>query len=94
MIPLVSAFSIHELKSWPKYFERVLSGSKRCEIRRNDREFKIGDFIHLREWSKESEAYTARELLVRITDLSPGGQFGIDPDFCVMSVVLPHWEAA
>ncbi|NBK09762.1 DUF3850 domain-containing protein [Enterococcus asini] len=41
---------IHELKILPEYFEAVVSGRKRFEIRKNDRGFKVGDNIILREW--------------------------------------------
>lgn len=94
MMPLVAAFAVHELKTWPGPFERVRTRSKRCEARRNDRGFKSGDYLHLREWSKESEGYTGRELLARITDVIEGGQHGIEPGYCVLSIVLPRWEEA
>ena len=32
---------IHELKILPKYYEKVLSGEKRFELRKDDRNFKI-----------------------------------------------------
>lgn len=31
---------IHELKILPKYYEKVLSGEKRFELRKDDRNFK------------------------------------------------------
>jgi hypothetical protein len=50
----------HELKTWPKYFAAVRSGQKRFEIRRNDREFKVGDILVLREFDPEDDAYTGQ----------------------------------
>ena len=50
----------HELKTWPKYFAAVRSGQKRFEIRRNDRDFKVGDILVLREFDPEDDAYTGQ----------------------------------
>lgn len=40
---------IHELKIMPKYFDDIVNGSKTFEIRKNDRNFKAGDLLILRE---------------------------------------------
>lgn len=56
----------HELKIEPAYFRSVLSGDKTFEIRRNDRGFKLGDIILLREYSSYDAFYTSRELIREI----------------------------
>ena len=50
----------HELKCWPEYFQAVLDGVKMFEIRKNDRDFKVGDWLHLQEWCPKTQAYTGR----------------------------------
>lgn len=40
----------HELKCALRYFAAVLDGSKPFEVRRNDRGFKVGDELHIREY--------------------------------------------
>lgn len=40
----------HELKLDDKYFDEVKSGKKNFEIRKNDRNFQVGDILELRRW--------------------------------------------
>ena len=58
---------IHELKIHPKYLDDILDGSKRFEIRKDDRGFAVGHFLHLREWQAPWEQFGSRECLVRVT---------------------------
>jgi hypothetical protein len=79
---------IHELKTWPKYFYRVFSGEKKFEVRKKDRDYQIGDHLKLMEYNPDCDGYTGREMNVRVTYILYGGDFGIDIDFCVMSIVI------
>ena len=62
----------HELKTWPTYFEEVLSGTTPFEVRFHDRKFQVGDILHLREWSPKLFGYTGRELYKTVTYLFTG----------------------
>jgi hypothetical protein len=62
----------HELKTWPGFFEGLIDGTKTAEIRRNDRNFKPGDFLTLREFNAETDEYTGRMVarsISRVDDL-------------------------
>jgi len=56
----------HELKCLPSYFEQVILGNKRFEIRKNDRDFRVGDFVVLNEWL-DSVGFTGRSMAAVIT---------------------------
>ncbi len=49
---------IHSLKTWPQYFSEVVAGRKRFEIRKNDRDFNVGDCLVLQEWDPQTKQYT------------------------------------
>lgn len=53
----------HKLKILPEYFNKILSGQKTCEIRKNDRGFKIGDTLHL------NEIGTGNSIAIKITHI-------------------------
>lgn len=56
----------HKLKIKQEYFEPVIQGKKRFEIRKNDRNFKVGDIVVLEEID-ENNAYTGDSFKTRIT---------------------------
>ena len=82
----------HDLKSHPPLFQPVLDGAKQFEIRRNDRDFHVGDTVTLREYDPAIETqgmeahYTGRHAgpfgIAYVTDFEqkPGFVvFGIKP---------------
>src|SRR5690348_10952984 len=77
---------IHRVKCWSKYFAKLKSGEKTFEVRKNDRDYKVGDTLIQEEWLPDTEEYTGDSLEFEITYILYGGQFGIDADSCVMSI--------
>lgn len=78
--------SLHELKTWPEYFERVRSKAKRAEFRRDDRPFRDGDTLLLREWDPATGEYTGRRIWAYVTDVARGGV--IPEGFAMLSISL------
>ena len=67
---------IHELKILDHYFEDVISGRKTFEIRRNDRDYHVGDLLALNEIATPEDAsccdqsvYTGRSCIVKVNYL-------------------------
>ena len=55
---------VHDLKISVKYFDAVESCIKNAEVRYNDRDYGVGDWLVLREW--DGKRYTGRCVLRRI----------------------------
>lgn len=79
----------HVLKTWPKPFSAILTFHKRHEVRRADRDFQVGDLLHLREYNPETQQYTGRECSCRVNYITRPGTFGLPADLCVMSIGSP-----
>lgn len=45
------------------FFDEVLSGNKKFEIRNNDRDYQQGQAIVLREYDADNKLFTGRELV-------------------------------
>ena len=54
-------------KVWPEYFEKILSGKKKIELRLADFEVNEGDTLILEEWNKEKKEHTGRKIEVVAT---------------------------
>lgn len=76
----------HELKTVNPHFTDVWEGRKTFEIRKNDRDFKIGDSLILKEYDPSTDSYSGRKITCQITHILQGGEYGIDPDYCILSI--------
>ena len=54
----------HTIKVLPMYYEPIVSNIKHFELRKDDRDYQVGDFVILREWI--NGVYTGREMGIRI----------------------------
>ena len=54
---------VKTLKTKPKYFEMQLKGQKNFEVRKNDRDFQVGDILCLEEFDRD---YTMRFFHVEV----------------------------
>lgn len=69
---------VHDVRSWPEFFEPVRREQKTFELRKNDRGYREGDILLLREWEPKENHYTGRELRRQITYVMNGlGTVGV-----------------
>lgn len=85
---------LHDLKSWPRFFRPIVNGVRTHELRRNDRDFQVGDILLLREWDPDTAEYTGASCEAVISSITSQdvpcavSDEGLSPDFCIMSVQL------
>lgn len=77
--------AVHDLKTWPTYFDAIVNGGKTFELRKNDRGFAVGDHLRLKEWDPTTKEYTGRSLIVRVTYMVTGC-FGLEPGHSCMAI--------
>lgn len=49
-------------KTTPEYFQEILDGEKKFEVRLADWECKPGDILALQEWDSKKKEYTGRKI--------------------------------
>ena len=54
--------SIIKKRTWPEYFDLILSEKKKYDMRIDDFEVKEGDTLVLEEWDPATRQYTGRKL--------------------------------
>ena len=76
---------IHELKIKSEYLYSIEDGSKTFEIRKNDRYYKVGDWLHLRGY--DNGKYTGLETVKQISYIFEGNdQYGIKKGFAILGL--------
>lgn len=80
----------HELKTWPAFYRSILNGEKTFEIRKDDRCFRSGDILKLKEWNPSDKSYTGRETKKKVVYVLSG--WGLEKDYVCMSLgtILSH----
>jgi len=72
----------HYLKTETEYYQAVERYEKRFELRKNDRDFQVGDMVYLEEVVNGEK--TGRSLPpVEIKYIFHGGKYGLSSNFCI-----------
>jgi len=75
---------IHRLKTLPQHFNAVVAGHKTFELRKNDRDFQVGDVLVLQEW--DGKSYTGSASSHIIKHKLTGPLYGLEAGFCILSI--------
>jgi hypothetical protein len=79
----------HDLKIVEPFYSDVAMGVKRFELRKNDRNFAVGDFLVLRKWSLQG-GYTGDLVRCTVVYILEGGRFGLEPGYSILGIELWH----
>ncbi|WP_064579040.1 DUF3850 domain-containing protein [Klebsiella aerogenes] len=74
----------HDLKIYPELFSAVCTGVKRAELRKNDRDYRVGDTLHLMETPRGSCHQTGEFINVKITHIADVGEWM--PGYVLLSI--------
>ena len=74
----------HFLKTETAYFRAVEIGTKKFELRKNDRDFQPGDSVCLLE-IKDGVATGKSLPHLQIQYVFVGGEYGLDPGYCIFN---------
>lgn len=83
---------IHDVKSWSHFFRAIKSGAKVHDLRKNDRNYNVGDVLLLREYDFVNGKYTGDTLeavITYITDNRVPCAFSssvLDKGYCILSL--------
>ena len=88
---------IHELKIKEEYYKAIIDGEKTFELRKNDRDYQVGDLIQFNDklftpkyyFEGATEKYYPLpcETLFKITYvLKDVPEYGLDKDYCILGI--------
>jgi hypothetical protein len=76
----------HEVKCWTVPFAAVKSGAKPWELRKNDRDYRVGDTLIQHEWEPDECRFTGDSVEHVIGWALYGPAFGLPEGYVVMSL--------
>lgn len=84
----------HAIKIKEVYFKAVLSGEKTFEIRKNDRDYQVGDIIHFVPVDDECGMIIPHDPnAYKITYVFHGGEYGLEEGYCVFGIIPEAYDS-
>jgi hypothetical protein len=76
----------HVIKAWPEYFERLWDRTKPFELRKNDRDYRVGDRLNIVEFDPETGTRSGRMVMADVTYLIDQSRFGLAEGHCILGL--------
>lgn len=87
--------AVHEVRSWTHLFQEMKAGRKTHDLRKNDRNYQVGDVLMLNEYDNVTGRYTGQKLAMHITYITGRAAVPcavssavLDNDYVILSVRL------
>lgn len=80
------SIKFHELKTIPPFFEQVYTGLKTFELRKNDRDFRVGEMLQLREYEPTTKQYSGRYVWKKIIYILKDFE-GLADGFVILGII-------
>lgn len=77
----------HHLKTVEPHFGALYAGHKTFELRKDDRDFKVGDRLILHQYNAEKKHFCGPKVYTIISHiLRDAPEFGLMPGYCLLSL--------
>lgn len=75
---------LHTLKILPKYYVALVNGEKTFELRKNDRDYQVGDLI---TFTNTDGTPDKKRIVFRITYILENvSEYGLDDEYCILAL--------
>lgn len=74
----------HQLKISSKYFDAVNEGIKKFEIRKDDRDYQVGDVVQFLEFDDGKYSGRKSDPVVVVYVLRNAEKYGLKPGYCII----------
>ena len=91
---------VHQVKSWMQFWDAINDMRKTHDLRKNDRDYRVGDYMSLVRWDQFSGRATGEDQLVKITFITDNkvpcafSSSALHRDYSILSIQRVHlrWE--
>jgi hypothetical protein len=79
----------HRVKTVNPHFQNVWEGSKTFELRKDDRNYCVGDILLLKEYYPESDSYSCRSIRCKVSHtLRHEDFFAVTEGWVILSIII------
>ncbi len=80
------------LKLEIQYFQDVMNHTKNFEVRHNDRDYKVNDFLVLQEWDPLKKGFTGRRITRRVIYILPLNKLIPECTYVILQLDLTPYQ--